>query len=191
MTNTPQLSALLTCLSLIGSHVHAASAPPTINTPPMAIITQAAQSAQQRCYSFMHEDADEYTLCIDAITQEVKGDSAKAQQQRLGIQYFGWVGANNSARIGLPGADASAAGFLVRFRSLQHTLGIADESLCRSVAGECKSRLAQIHASEAAIKRAAAIAVKANQTAKTTKTANKQNRKIHSAAAKKGPETTE
>lgn len=127
----------------------------------MASVTAAAHMAQQRCYEFMHEDADEYLSCLNALDGAVKGKSASANWQRLGISYFGWVGANNSARVSLPGADGAAVHFLLRFRKWQRQLGIADDVLCQSVAGDCPARLAQIAVAEHDLKLTAKATAKA------------------------------
>ncbi|MFD2273134.1 hypothetical protein ACFS07_23975 [Undibacterium arcticum] len=136
-----------------GFSAHAATLPERTK---MSLIGAAAASAQQRCYEFMHEDADEYVSCIDALDNAVGARSANASYRRLGINYFGWVGANNSARLSLPGAEAAAQHYLPRFRKQQRQLGIADAALCPSVAGDCRTRLAQIKAMELEISQLAA-----------------------------------
>ncbi len=127
-------------------------------------VTVAAAMAQQRCYEFMHEDADEFVSCIDALSTHASAASASAtahsprpsgvkddrtlRWRRLGILYFGWVGANNSARVALPGADAAAARYFQRYQRERRALGIDEPTLCTAVAGDCTMRLAQIKAQQ-------------------------------------------
>jgi hypothetical protein len=109
----------------------------------LAMIATAASMAQKQC-NLMHNDADEYVACVDALGQEVKGKANLAQYQRLGIAYFGWVGAVHWGRVGLPGADEAAQRYFLRFRPLQKQLKLSDEALCSTVPGDCKVRLAQL-----------------------------------------------
>ncbi len=110
----------------------------------LAMITNAASMAQKQCNDLMHDDADEYVACVDALGQEVRGKGHSAQYQRLGIAYFGWVGAVHWARVGLPGADEAARRYFLRFQPLQKQLKLSDEALCSTVPGDCKVRLAQL-----------------------------------------------
>jgi len=116
-------------------------AAPTLDT-----VSASARDAQQQCHRLMHHDADEYEACIGMLIRAAGRNRAK----RLGISYFGWVGAMNSARVGLPGAEAAAGRFLPIFRREQISLGISDDSLCTTVPGDCTVRLAQIRQAEAA-----------------------------------------
>ena len=106
-------------------------------------LKQSADEAQRRCHEYMHDDATEYISCLNALLTAIKGKGRKAQQQRLGISYFAWVGANNSARLSLPGAEAAAQFYLPKFRQLQGQLKITDQDLCPSIVGDCKARVAQ------------------------------------------------
>ncbi len=160
MTQVLQQCAFVLFLTVQFSAQAVGAPPQDAVVSAIATITQAAQTAEKRCYSFIHHDTDEFVSCINAITLEVKGKSAKAQQQRLGISYFAWVGANNSARVSLPGSDVAVALYLPRFRKLQQQLAIKDEVLCTSVAGDCRTRLAQIVAAEEEAKIMAANAAK-------------------------------
>ena len=117
-----------------------------VGAPHMALITAAAQNAQQRCFEFMHEDADEFISCIDAIEQAINRHAPGWRYRQLGIDYFGWVGANNSARVALPGADTAARLFLQSYQRERRRLRIDERSLCAAVAGDCTVRLAQIRA---------------------------------------------
>lgn len=111
----------------------------------LVMIEQAASVARHQCHVFMHEDADGFAGCIDAIlaltsTSADLGRRAQLQQQ-LGIAYFGWVGANNSARVALPGAAAATQHYLVTFRPLQRALGLEETTLCRVIEGDCVTRV--------------------------------------------------
>ena len=120
--------------------------------PAIETITAAARAAQQRCYEFMHEDADEFVSCIDALDHAVPHGTKQTAYRHLGISYFGWVGANNSARVSLPGADAAASRFFVRYQSQRRRLQIDESRLCAVVAGDCTARLAQIAAAHRAVR---------------------------------------
>ncbi|MBC7601389.1 MAG: hypothetical protein H7255_01845 [Ramlibacter sp.] len=67
----------------------------------MQAVREAAAQTQKTCQMLLHHDADEYVECIDKLLLQVK----PATPRYLGIAYFGWVGALNSARISLPGSD--------------------------------------------------------------------------------------
>ena len=121
----------------------------------LVMATQAASAARQQCHVFMHEDADEFTNCIDAILARTttSADLGRRAQlhQKLGISYFGWVGANNSARVALPGAAAAAQRYLSTFRPLQRALGLEDAALCQVLEGDCATRVAQTVEQEQAL----------------------------------------
>jgi hypothetical protein len=106
-------------------------------------LAEGAQQAQARCYKLVHDDTVEFGDCVRELAQQ-----QKSAAMRLGIDYFGWVGAMNSARLGMRGADETAAEFLARFRAAQKALGIDDATLCASVPGDCKARIARIRQAE-------------------------------------------
>ncbi|MEN9864688.1 MAG: hypothetical protein RL748_278 [Pseudomonadota bacterium] len=111
---------------------------------PLAQIAASAQQAQTRCQEFMHDNADEYVSCLNALGAAVKGKTVAAQAEKLGIAYFGWLGATHAARVSLPGSDDAALHFYLRFTPLQQQLKISDLDLCGTFAGDCKVRLAQL-----------------------------------------------
>jgi hypothetical protein len=117
-----------------------------VAAPVVDTVSASARDAQQQCHRLMHHDADEYEECIATLIRAAGQSRAK----RLGISYFGWIGAMNSARVGLPGAQAAADRFLPTFRRDQKSLGISDDTLCTTVPGDCTVRLAQIRQAEAA-----------------------------------------
>lgn len=110
----------------------------------MAEITAAAQRAETECNQLMHDNADEFMSCLDALADRVKGRDKRAQRERLGLAYFGWVGATRWGRVGMPGADEAALKYYLRFLPLQHQLQLTDEQMCPVLSGECKVRLAQL-----------------------------------------------
>ncbi|WP_338845400.1 hypothetical protein V8J88_16945 [Massilia sp. W12] len=122
----------------------AASASANTLTPQQEAMRAAAASAREDCHDLMHDDAHEYDACLQAHHANVKGRSAKAQQERMGILYFAWIGAANSARTGLPGAEKSAHDWLPRMRKQQSAMKLSDHELCPLVEGDCKSRVALI-----------------------------------------------
>lgn len=113
------------------------------------VIHKSAEQAQQRCYAYLHDDPKQYRSCLDGMLSAVKGKSETAALQRIGIVYFGWVGANSAARMSMPGAEAAAHAYLPRVRKLQKALRLTDETLCASVDGDCRTRLAQMAQMEA------------------------------------------
>lgn len=141
------LLAPLLLLSALPGCERAAMAPVSagIGTD-MAIVAAAAAEARQRCHAFMHEDADEYVGCIDTVLRraETSKDGPEQLARQLGVVYFGWVGANNSARIALPGASVAAERYRRLLRTLQTRLAISDEKLCSAVPGDCRTRIAQL-----------------------------------------------
>jgi hypothetical protein len=106
-------------------------------------LAEGAQQAQARCYRLVHDDTNEFGTCVRELAQQ-----QRSAAKRLGIDYFGWVGAMNSARMGMRGADETAAEFLARFRAAQNALGVDDATLCASVPGDCKARIARIRQAE-------------------------------------------
>ncbi len=135
----------LALVCLLGM-ARASAAGPSGAAPTSALlaIQHGAQLAERSCYKYMHDDASDYAACLNTLLTGVRGNSTDAQRQRLGISYFAWVGANGSARMATPGADAAARAFLPKFAALQRSLRISDAQLCLSVAGDCAVRRAQI-----------------------------------------------
>ena len=162
MTSSTAGGAILLALMLTMGATSSVAAQAAQSLPDEVAV--AAAMAQQRCYEFMHEDADEFVSCIDALSTQAGAAPANAAAnsprrsgiksdgtphlRRLGILYFGWVGANNSARVALPGADAAAARYFQRYQRERRALGIDEKTLCLAVAGDCATRLAQIKAQQ-------------------------------------------
>lgn len=107
-------------------------------------ISLAARQAEAGCNHLMHDNADEFGTCLDAMGAAVKGKTPAAQAKRLGIAYFGWVGATRWGRVSLPGSDEAALRYYLRYLPLQQQLNITDLDLCSTMAGDCKERLAQL-----------------------------------------------
>ena len=106
----------------------------------IGLIKSGAQSAQEHCYMKIHFDTFEYLDCIDDLTKNFSAESS----QKLGMYYFGYVGAMDSVRTGMYGATNTAWVFLKKFRKIQKELRVSDSELCESVPGDCQTRLAQI-----------------------------------------------
>jgi len=109
-------------------------------------VADAAIEAQTRCYRLIHHDTFAYAACLRGMLQE----ETKPTPRRLGIEYFGFVGALNSARLGMLGAETSAWEFLQRFRLTQKKLRFDDASLCGTIAGDCEVRIARMQQMAAA-----------------------------------------
>ncbi len=116
------------------------------NDRPLDLVRNAANAASRQCQSFMHEDAGEFTSCVDAVLAQNPGTDMRLN--RLGIAYFGWVASNNSARLALPGGESASQKYLALFRPIQRQLAIGDALLCTAVAGNCATRLAQMREQE-------------------------------------------
>jgi len=108
------------------------------------LLAAAAHYAQDRCYRLIHHDTDEFGDCL----YELLSQEQRPSLHRLGIEYFGWVGALNSARVGMRDAEPLAYEFLGRFRITQRRMHIDDQTLCQSVPGDCTTRLARMRLME-------------------------------------------
>ena len=108
-------------------------------------MTEAASDAQARCYRLIHDDTFAFQDCV----QRMLADQHDPTPRRLGVEYFGFVGALNSARMGMRGAEGSARTFLQRVRATQHALGVDDAALCSVIAGDCAARTARMKLMEA------------------------------------------
>ena len=101
--------------------------------------------AQEKCYRLIHHDTFAYEACVRGLSDR----ETVPTPARLGIEYFGWVGALNSVRVGMPGAEASAHEFLRRYRTTQRALRVDDRVLCEVIPGDCDARLAWMQKMEA------------------------------------------
>jgi len=115
-------------------------------------IRAAALDTQTRCYRLIHHDTWAFRDCVAALLAQPRQASA----WRLGVAYFGWVGALNSLRVGMAGAEETANEFLPQFRRLQKKLKIDDAALCSSIEGDCTVRTARMRQAEASLPRAPA-----------------------------------
>ncbi|SOY73547.1 hypothetical protein [Cupriavidus taiwanensis] len=118
----------------------------TTELPPA--VAQASRHAMAACQEYMHDDTDEYRSCIDAIAREIPRGRKDTTARLLGHYYYAWVGANSSARLSLPGAEAGARVYLREFRALQRKLGVDDKTLCKAVPGDCGQRVGVIEKME-------------------------------------------
>lgn len=127
----------LVCLALAAGTAAASPADPAGLQQQIAA---AASSTQARCQGLIHHDTYEFEDCVLDL---LRGER-KITRTRLGIEYFGFVGALNSARMGMQGADDAIATFLPRFRRSQKHLQISDTDLCQAIPGDCTTRIARI-----------------------------------------------
>ena len=111
---------------------------------PMAEVAAAALRTQAQCQMKLHHDADDYVVCVDDLLKANKAGRAV----QLGIEYFGWVGALNSARMSLPGSMDAAQSYLRMFRKTQRRLSVSDAALCATVPGDCRERIARMRLME-------------------------------------------
>lgn len=103
-------------------------------------IKAAALQTQAQCYPLIHHDTNEFADCVARRL----ADRRMKPEERLGTQYFGWVGAVNSLRMGMPGAVEAAGRFLGPFRAGQRRLRISDDALCSVIPGDCVARNARM-----------------------------------------------
>jgi hypothetical protein len=133
---------LLTTCGLLGAPLVLAQpvARPAASSPDdiLARVRASASIAQASCHGRIHHDTYEYEHCLLDLLAPLK----RATPERLGIEYFGYVGAMNSLRMSMQGAEASAYEFLHRMRRTQQQLRLSDDALCSTVPGDCQVRLA-------------------------------------------------
>lgn len=103
-------------------------------------MAEAARSAQTQCHPRIHHDTYAFEDCLFGLLAQEK----RASPRRLGIEYFGYVGAMSSERMGMEGAAATAFEFLRRFRRTQRQLKVDDTTLCATLPGDCEVRLARM-----------------------------------------------
>jgi hypothetical protein len=103
---------------------------------------QAGVAQAQPCQPYLHDDADEYEACIDGLVRQHSKGGVKAQARRLGVLYFGFAGALNSARVSLPGAEELAQRYARSSIKLKNKLKLSDADLCSVLSGDCQARSA-------------------------------------------------
>lgn len=109
-------------------------------------VADGAQQAQTACYKQIYRNTNAYSQCLRELVAPEKRNAFK----RLGMEYFGYVGAMAYVRVSQVGAEQVAVEFLKKYRSTQKRLGVADQALCATVPGDCTVRIAQGKALEAA-----------------------------------------
>lgn len=109
---------------------------------PWRALNEAVQQTSQACLHEMHHDTDEFSACVDARLLSAAGKPV----EQLGTAYLGLVGCVSAARIATLHSDACARGYLARVDALRKRFKLSDQDLCPTVAGDCRSRLAQIDA---------------------------------------------
>jgi hypothetical protein len=100
------------------------------------------QQTSQACLHEMHHDTDEFSACVDARLLSAAGKPL----EQLGTAYLGLVGCVSAARIATLHSDVCAQAYLARVDPLRKRFKLSDPDLCPTVAGDCRSRLAQIEA---------------------------------------------
>ena len=149
------LAAVAGSLALASGPGFSASGSPKPADPALlSRITTAANSAREQCYPRIHHDTIVFEHCLLALSGEDEharqhrppASTTPDRATRLGVLYFGWVGAMNSRRMGMIGAEGSALRFLARLAPLQKSLGVSDTALCQTLPGDCDARVAQLTA---------------------------------------------
>jgi hypothetical protein len=105
-------------------------------------LNEAVQQTSQACLHEMHHDTDEFSACVDARLLSAAGKPL----EQLGTAYLGLVGCVSAARIATLHSDVCAQAYLARVDPLRKRFKLSDQDLCPTVAGDCRSRLAQIEA---------------------------------------------
>lgn len=103
---------------------------------------QAGATQAQACQPYLHDDADEYEACIDGLVRQHSKGGVKAEARKLGVLYFGFAGALNSARVSLPGAEELAQRYARSSIKLKNKLKLSDADLCSVLSGDCQARSA-------------------------------------------------
>lgn len=152
MVRRPLLAALLLMIGMAAQ----ASQPGRSKAAAAVVDTEqikaSALDAQTRCYRKIHHDTWAFRDCLSGLLAQPR----LSAEARLGVAYFGWVGALNSLRVGMAGADETANEFLPQFRKLQKKLKVDDATLCTSIEGDCTARTARMLQAEAALPKAPA-----------------------------------
>jgi hypothetical protein len=110
------------------------------------IIANAAAAAQEKCYKQMYRDSNAYAQCL----RDMRSAQLRSPLKKLGIEYFGFVGALSYMRVGHINSEQIAAEFLQAYRQTQKKVGISDADLCSTIPGDCTVRMAQTKEMEAA-----------------------------------------
>ena len=103
------------------------------------LLKDRAEEAQASCSIKIHFDTYSFERCVDNLSHKYDKD----ELSRLGIDYGGFTLALSFARVGMEGSVETAKHFYWRYKPLQAKLGIDDMSLCSTVPGNCKIRVAQ------------------------------------------------
>ncbi len=111
-------------------------------------IQDGIETGRAQCFHLIHHDTLPYEQCLKTLIDQTQALSAR----RLGLSYFGWVGAMNSVRVGMRGADVTAWYMQQTFLPIQHHLNISDAALCAMIDGNCTVRIAQLKQQLAASK---------------------------------------
>jgi hypothetical protein len=109
-------------------------------------IAEEAHKAQEQCFKQMYRDSNAYAQCV----RNMRNEQSRSPLKKLGIEYFGFVGALSYMRVGHMNSSQIAGEFLKDYRQTQKRVGISDHALCNTIAGDCNVRLAQIREMEAA-----------------------------------------
>jgi hypothetical protein len=112
-------------------------------------VAAGANEAKGRCFRLVHEDAYEFLECVDALVKDAEAHRPLQAARRLGLLYFGWVGAVACDRLSMGGAAEASRRYRPLFRAEQRRLQVSDEVLCATVEGDCLERLVRLRADEA------------------------------------------
>ncbi|BDT67310.1 hypothetical protein os1_14850 [Comamonadaceae bacterium OS-1] len=127
----------------------------TLSATERQTVADGAQQAQTACYKQIYRDTNGYSQCLRELVEPEKRNAFR----RLGMEYFGYVGAMAYVRVSQMGAEQVALEFLQKYRRTQKRLGVADQALCATVPGDCTVRIAQGKALQAAPPAAPAMGV--------------------------------
>lgn len=105
---------------------------------------QASLAGREKCQRLMHEDAVDFQKCAGEWIAKLPTKSQSDLYFKLGAAYFAWLSSTSAAKNGMPMAEESALHFLQIFRPLQKRLKVSDETLCPTIEGDCKSRVARM-----------------------------------------------
>ena len=108
------------------------------------VSAKASLAGREACQRDMHEDAEEFQQCASQLLRSLPQKTPEQKYTYLGTAYYAWLASTSAAKGGLPNAQKSALYFLAIFRPLQKKLGVADLALCKTIEGDCDSRIARM-----------------------------------------------
>lgn len=135
------LLTICVALSAVQS-IHAKT--PITTKEGLELSEKASLNARNLCQVLMHEDSFEFEKCSDRLLEKLPKKNRSEQFIWLGTSYYAWLSSTSAAKNGLPGAEKAAKRYVLLFRPLQKKLRLSDQDLCKTIEGDCESRVARL-----------------------------------------------